>query len=156
MHQALEGVTYPATWFEDNSNTVICTIDKDLKMVPGWHYNWNTDEKVFVTEVEGLRWFYKQCLTGDMTDNIKGLHGVGAKSALVSKLDAMEDELTMFEHVYEQYEKRFGSYAEQFLIENGTLLWMMKDEEDQWADTFNDLHKQMLINKQEEEDDFTF
>ena len=138
-------------------NTIICTIDKDLKMVPGWHYNWNTDEKVFVTKVEGLRWFYKQCLTGDMTDNIKGLHGVGAKSALVSKLDAMEDELTMFEHVYEQYEKRFGSYAEQFLIENGTLLWMMKDEEDQWADTFNDLHKQMLINKQkEEEDDFTF
>ena len=138
-------------------STIICTIDKDLKMIPGLHYNWNTDEKLFVTEIEGLRWFYTQCLTGDMTDNIKGLHGVGAKSALVSKLDAMEDELTMFEHVYEQYEKRFGSYAEQFLIENGTLLWMMRDEADQWADTFKGLFKQMLINKQEEkEDDFNF
>jgi DNA polymerase-1 len=134
-------------------NTIICTIDKDLKMVPGWHYNWNNDELVFVTEVEGLRWFYKQCLTGDMTDNIKGLHGVGAKSTLLSKLDAMDTEQQMFEHVHAEYEKRFGSYADMFLIENGTLLWMMKDKEDRWVNTFNLLKTIMITNKENENND---
>lgn len=115
-----------------NASTIICTIDKDLKMVPGWHYNWNTDEKIFVTEIEGLRWFYTQCLTGDMTDNIKGLHGVGAKSTLISKLQDMDTEEQMFKHVHAEYVKRFGSYADQFLLENGRLLWMLKDREEMW------------------------
>lgn len=117
---------------EASSDTIICTIDKDLKMVPGWHYNWNTDEKIFVTEIEGLRWFYTQCLTGDMTDNIKGLHGVGAKSTLISKLQDMDTEEQMFKHVHAEYVKRFGSYADQFLLENGRLLWMLKDKEEMW------------------------
>ena len=134
-------------------DTVICTIDKDLMMVPGWHYNWNTDVRTLVVGVEGLRWFYKQCLTGDMTDNIKGLHGVGAKSTLLSKLDAMDTEQQMFEHVYAEYEKRFGSYADVFLIENGTLLWMMKDEEDKWVNTFNLLKTTMITNKENENND---
>ncbi len=118
--------------YKEASRTIICTIDKDLKMVPGWHYNWNTDEKLFVTEIEGLRWFYTQCLTGDMTDNIKGLHGVGSKSKLVSVLSDMDTEEQMFLHVLGEYKKRFGSYAEQFLLENGRLLWMLKDREEMW------------------------
>ena len=146
----LECSMYPIANDAEDLGTIICTIDKDLKMVPGWHYNWNNDELVFVTEVEGLRWFYKQCLTGDMTDNIKGLHGVGAKSTLLSKLDAMDTEQQMFEHVYAEYEKRFGSYADLFLIENGTLLWMMKDEEDKWVNTFNLLKTTMITNKENE------
>lgn len=113
-------------------STIICSIDKDLMMVPGWHYNWNTDKRTLVSEIEGLRWFYKQLLTGDTCDNIKGLHGVGAKSKLVTSLDDMDEEQSMFLHVQEQYEKRFGSYADQFLLETGKLLWMLKDREVMW------------------------
>lgn len=114
------------------SQTVICSIDKDLMMVPGYHYNWNKGEVVFVTEVVGIRSFYKQLLTGDTCDNIKGLHGVGAKSKLVTSIDDMDEEQDMFLHVQEQYEKRFGSYADQFLLENGRLLWMLKDRDTMW------------------------
>lgn len=113
-----------------NASTIICTIDKDLKMVPGWHYNWNTDEKVFVTEIEGLRWFYKQLLMGDSTDNIKGLHGVGPKSTLLKYIGTCDDEWMMAAHVYEEYFKRFGHYASSFMRENAALLWMKRSEDD--------------------------
>ena len=118
--------------------TIICTIDKDLEMVPGWHYKWSkgkTEETppFFVSETEGLRFFYKQLLTGDMTDNIRGLYGVGPKSTLLSKLDDMTTEKEMFIHVYAQYENRFGTYAEQFMKENGVLLWMKRTVDDDWT-----------------------
>jgi hypothetical protein len=128
--------TYPAPdYYEDT--TIICTIDKDLEMVPGWHYKWgkgNTEETppFFVTQVEGLRFFYKQLLTGDMTDNILGLYGVGKKSTLLSKLDDMDSEEAMFLHVYGEYKSRFGAYADQFMLENGRLLWMLREEGELW------------------------
>ena len=106
-------------------------------MVPGWHYKWgkgNTEETppFFVTQIEGLRFFYKQLLTGDMTDNILGLYGVGKKSTLLSKLDDMDSEEAMFLHVYGEYKSRFGAYADQFMLENGRLLWMLREEGELW------------------------
>jgi hypothetical protein len=128
--------TYPAPDYYDDT-TIICTIDKDLEMVPGWHYRWAKGsspevEPWFQTEIGGLRCFYKQLLTGDPVDNIKGLHGVGKKSTLLSKIDDMETEAEMFSHVYTEYYKRFGTYADQFMLENGRLLWMLREEGELW------------------------
>lgn len=128
--------------------SIICSKDKDLLQVPGWHYTWSVfgqEEKTpfFITEVEGLRNFYKQLLTGDSTDNILGLYGVGTKSTLVKKLDELTTELEMFEHVYKQYQDRFGSYCLTFMIENGSLLWLVRNSNKfEWTDralelTFN-------------------
>jgi hypothetical protein len=111
-------------------HTIICSIDKDLMMVPGWHYDWNKDKRVFVTKVAGLRWFYKQLLTGDTVDNIKGLHGVGPKSTLLKYLDDCDEEWMMAAHVYGEYFKRFGHYASLFMRENASLLWMLRSEGD--------------------------
>lgn len=108
-------------------NTIICSVDKDLMMVPGWHYNWIKDEKVFVDELTGLRSFYKQCLTGDTCDNIPGLHGVGPKSAAVKFIDSCDTELDMYTRVQKEYEQRFGSFWEMFLLENAALLWMVRE-----------------------------
>lgn len=122
---------------KDYCNTIICTIDKDLEMVPGWHYRWSKGSSPevgpwFQTEIGGLRCFYKQLLTGDTVDNIKGLHGVGKKSTLLSKIDDMDTEAEMFSHVYTEYYKRFGTYADQFMLENGRLLWMLREEGELW------------------------
>lgn len=112
--------------------TVICSRDKDLHMIPGWHYTWpcgkQKEQYWFQDEVNALRCFYKQLLTGDATDNILGLHGVGSSSVLLKKLDEMETEQEMFSHVKEQYEKRFGSYWWKFLLENAQLLWILREE----------------------------
>lgn len=116
------------------SETVLCSIDKDLDMVPGWHYDWLKKERYWVDEVDGIRHFYKQLLTGDTVDNIPGLFGVGKSSTLLRKLDDMDSELDMYSHLVTQYEKRFGSYWWQFLLENAQLLWMLREQPDDFPE----------------------
>jgi hypothetical protein len=126
-----------AQYKAEDRTTVICSRDKDLNMVPGYHYSWGAGyqkekEVWYQTETEGLRCFYKQLLTGDSTDNILGLYGVGKSSKLLVAIDECDNELDMLSSVVEAYEKRFGAYARQFLTENGRLLWMLKEEGELW------------------------
>lgn len=115
------------------SNTVICSRDKDLLMVPGYHYIWaaggQKERKLWwQDEDEALKCFYRQLLTGDTVDNIPGLYGVGNSSKHLRSFDDMDSELQYFAAVKVQYEKRFGAYWWQFLKENSVLLWMLRTE----------------------------
>tara|TARA_R110000868_G_scaffold179968_3_gene420440 strand:+ start:3440 stop:4240 length:801 start_codon:yes stop_codon:yes gene_type:complete len=56
---------------------IIASIDKDLKQIPGIHYNYNKNIWCKVTEKEGLFNLYTQFVVGDTTDGIKGAKGVG-------------------------------------------------------------------------------
>lgn len=139
-----------------SSRTVICSRDKDLNMVPGWHYSWATGRSPekpmwWQNETEGLRCFYKQLLTGDTVDNIPGLFGVGEKSALVRKIDLLNTDREMFSHVFSCYQDRFGSYARQFLLENGQLLWMQRTREDRWDPWTDGRMKEWVIRAAQEE-----
>lgn len=60
---------------------VIVSGDKDLKSIPGLHYNFLTDEMTTITAPEAYRWFLTQALTGDPTDGYHGCPGVGIKTA---------------------------------------------------------------------------
>lgn len=124
-------------YHEDFYSTIICTLDKDLDMVPGWHYRWskgNVEEikPWFQTYIGGLKCFYKQCLLGDTVDNIHGLYGVGPKSSYISKIEEMDSEEAIFDLVLQLYRKWYGNYAEQFLLEVGNLLWMKRTVNDSW------------------------
>lgn len=70
-------------------NTIISTIDKDLLNVPGWHYNPNTRSVQKLKPIESFRLFLTQCVTGDTTDNIKGIKGLGKVKAkdIVSRVE---------------------------------------------------------------------
>lgn len=134
------------------SNTVIATRDKDLNTVPGWHFVWwlkggkdrngelvpedrrhvEKGEAYWVTVAEAFRNFYKQLLTGDTADNIKGLYNVGPKSAWIKQLDDMDEEDEMYDHVQEKYFKHYGNYGERFLKECGQLLHMQRRRDDEW------------------------
>ena len=58
------------------------TIDKDLKCVPGYHWNPDKDKDIrFVSVEEADRFFYTQWMPGDSTDGIPGLWRVGPKKA---------------------------------------------------------------------------
>lgn len=67
---------------KDGSIPVIITIDKDLRQIPGWHFNPNKEDfPVRVTTDEADHFFYQQWLTGDTTDNIPGLFRWGPAKA---------------------------------------------------------------------------
>jgi len=98
----------------------IVSIDKDLDQVAGWHYNFVKREEYYVTEEEGLRNLYTQVLTGDRTDNIIGLKGIGPKKA--AKL--LEDCKTEREY-YDACLKAYDG-NELRVIENLNLLWLRR------------------------------
>lgn len=111
--------------YQNQDSTVICTTDKDLKMVPGWHFNWNKDvEPRQVQDPEGYRWFFTQLLMGDSADNIHGLYRVGQKTAeklLADCITAQE----MYEACLDEYEARDRTMMELWF--NGDLLWMQRN-----------------------------
>lgn len=61
---------------------VIVSIDKDLKTIPGWHYNPDKDTELrFISREEADYYFYLQTLMGDRTDGYPGCPGIGPKTA---------------------------------------------------------------------------
>ena len=60
---------------------VIASVDKDLKMIPGLHYNIDHYTITNITYEEARHRFFRQVLTGDITDTIEGLPGIGEKTA---------------------------------------------------------------------------
>jgi len=106
---------------------IIMTIDKDLDMIKGWHYNFVKNERYFVKEEDTLRTFYKQILTGDRTDNIIGLKGTGPVKA-DKVLKECETEEEMYEAVLEAYDGN-----EERVLENGRLLWIRRLPEQIWT-----------------------
>lgn len=116
---------------EPNWHTIICSVDKDLNNIPGWHYDELKEKTYWVSEEDSLRNFYCQLLTGDPVDNIAGLYGVGKSSILLKHIMAAQSECDMYSLVKEQYEKRFGSYWKMFLWENASLLWIKRTNESQ-------------------------
>lgn len=99
--------------------TIICTLDKDLLAIPGHHYSWPIIRKGkvsrdatfrIVSELDGLRHFYKQMLIGDSADNLFGVDGIGAVGA--NKLiDPLEAEEEMKLAVWYYYQIGYGKKA---------------------------------------------
>jgi len=125
--------------------TVICSRDKDLRAVPGWHYGWElgrqpqygpkfvqglgelrlSDDRKSV-KGEGLLFFYSQCLTGDSVDTVPGLLGCGPVNAF-NLLSTCQSEYEAFNRVLEAYRTLHGGLAEDMLLEQGRLLWMTRE-----------------------------
>ena len=109
-----------------NDNFVIVSIDKDLNMIRGHHYNFVKEEKYFITEEEAIRNFYLQILTGDKVDNIIGLDGIGPVKSKKLLKDC-NTELEMYEAVLKAYD---GDEAR--VLENARLLWILREEKQVW------------------------
>jgi hypothetical protein len=106
--------------------TLIVSIDKDLNMIRGHHYNFVKEERYYVTEEEAIRNFYLQILTGDKVDNIIGLAGIGPVKSKKLLLDC-NNELEMYEAVLKAYD---GDEAR--VLENARLLWILREEKQVW------------------------
>ena len=121
--------------------TIICTRDKDLRMMPGWHYGWecgkqrefgpqhvtpegelHLDDKGKLKGT-GMSFFYSQLITGDSTDNIPGLPRCGDKAAWTTLGGLPTNQ--MFSAVCELYQKK--GKDPDYLLEQGRLLWMVRE-----------------------------
>ena len=70
-----------ALGLNQREDTVIITIDKDLDQVPGWHYNWKKFKLYNIDKNTADLFIWQQMLTGDVSDNIKGIKGYGPVKA---------------------------------------------------------------------------
>ena len=109
---------------EDSS--CIMTIDKDLDMIRGWHYNFNKEYLYYVTEAQAIKNFYIQLLTGDRVDNIAGLKGIGPVKAK-KILEKCFSENEMFDAVCKKYKNDVDT-----ITERGRLLWIRRQENEIW------------------------
>lgn len=101
-------------------STVIITVDKDLLTVPGRH--WNPIKKLLIktTPKESEHRFHVQWLSGDSTDCIPGLPGIGpAKAEKILKAKGTETDL-----VLEAYRDRGWSY--EYSVTMGQLVRILQ------------------------------
>ncbi len=113
-------------------NYVISHVDKDLDVIPGWHYNPVKDKFKYVEELEGLRWFYRQMLMGDTSDNIPGIDGLGPKKS-ERLLGSCRDSREMESLVADEYKRQYGNNWLKSMTEVGRLLWLKRYPEDEWC-----------------------
>lgn len=110
-----------------DKNTAISTIDKDLLMVEGKHFNYNKRVWQTVTAEEGTKFFYKQMLTGDKVDNIIGLYGIGEKKAIKLLDETPRDEWDKL--IVDKYIKEFDDGFHR-AVQNSQLLWILQQGKD--------------------------
>ena len=95
----------------ENLSTVVVSLDKDLLQIPGLHYNWVKDEKLNISPDTARYIYWCQVLTGDRTDNIPGIKGVGPKTA-AKILEGCKSEEEFYNKVVEQYTEKVGETIE--------------------------------------------
>lgn len=122
---------YQTDALREGRETIICSRDKDLRMVEGNHFGWECGKQAgygprTVSPDEGFRFFCTQLLTGDTVDNIPGLPRVGpVKAAAILEGKGTQEE--MLEAVTEAYRAVYEEDWERYLLEQGKLLWMVRE-----------------------------
>jgi hypothetical protein len=118
---------------EHDGDSIVCSIDKDLLMLPGMHYNFVKGEQRHISPLEGLRNFYGQLIMGDRSDNIPGFDGkmrVKIPQFLQGHFDLLEEmteEIDMYEYLLNLYNE-----DTETMHRNAKVLWIMRKENDYW------------------------
>lgn len=129
----------------DENSTIICSRDKDLRQVEGWHYGWEcylqpSFGPEFVKEPgrlelksptkltgTGSKFMYAQMLMGDIVDNIPGLPKYGPTKAykLLEHCDTVE---CCHAVVFEEYTGVYGEEkAGEHFYEQYDLVKMLRE-----------------------------
>ena len=124
--EADDAIGIAAYEFDSVDDYLIMTLDKDLDMIRGWHYNFAKNDKYLIEEYEGIINFYRQILTGDRVDNIIGLKGIGPKKA-----DKILKDCKTEQELYDAVLKAYDNDTER-VLENGKLLWIRRKPNEMW------------------------
>ncbi len=113
-------------------SVVCCSLDKDLRQLPGNHYNFVTGNYETISELEGWRNFYTQLVLGDRADNVPGYDGK-MRPAFPKFLTETREALVLAKRSYGMYGIVRALYEdEQILIRNARLLYLLRKEGEVW------------------------
>ena len=126
---------------EEDKSYVICHIDKDLDMIPGWHYNFRKKEFYEIDVSTGYYNLMKQILTGDATDNIQGIKGMGPKTAEKVLKDVPHE--FMLDTVINTYKLKCGSTWEHDFHKSANLIYIRMTSDDLRPFTFEELKEKL-------------
>jgi len=125
-----KGVTY-----------VIAHIDKDLNCIPGWHYNFRTGSFTNLYPEEAYLFMMQQMITGDATDGIKGIYGMGPVKA--GKYLENVAPAEMLRKVFALWESKKGrTWKEEFTV-CSNLIYLRDDLEDIRPLTFEEMEQRL-------------
>lgn len=113
----------------DWEGVVICSPDKDLKQIPGWHYDYRAQVKkvdfdaseviregmLMIPDAFAYRFFWTQMLTGDPGDGVYGIIGMGDVKAK-KLLDECMDPMMYFSVVKGAYKKAYGPHYGEIIF----------------------------------------
>lgn len=117
---------------EGPENSVIITLDKDLDQVPGLKYNWLHDVRYTITPAQANYNFHMQLMTGDTTDNIPGLPGIGPGKA-AKALHGLAEPVEQLAEVCRMYQIHSGKENwREYLIEQGRLVYIRRENDEMW------------------------
>lgn len=124
-------------WAEEarraDKDYVICSIDKDLRCIPGKHYIMHYDPLkrglIEVSEQEARLNYYSQILKGDPTDNIPGVPRVGEVKAK-KYLEGCTTEEEMQEVVVSEYILAYGDEWFNYFLINAKLIHLQTHRDD--------------------------
>jgi 5'-3' exonuclease len=111
---------------------IICSIDKDLKCIPGKHWLMHKKILIDVSEADAMRHYYEQLLKGDPTDNIPGVPRVGEVKA--SKILApLTTEAEFQEAVVSEYINAYGDEWKEYLLSNAKMIHLQRHPTDYFS-----------------------
>lgn len=131
--------------------TIICTRDKDLRQVPGWHYGWESGRQgefgpkrydqlgeIYLDRSKsspkiiggGFKFFCSQLFTGDPVDTVPGLPKYGPVSVadLLESVGTIPEALSV---VRQEYERVYPDSWKEQLREQCDLLWMIRKRDEE-------------------------
>lgn len=91
--------------FAKRNDTVILSIDKDMRTVPGELYDWHREFHGVIEPAAAAYAHMTQALTGDPTDGYTGLPGCGPKRAAIV-LDGLAGYSELWPAVVAEYERK--------------------------------------------------
>lgn len=98
------------TALQDNDYTYIASKDKDLKQVPGFHYDFLKNN---ISEIKSDKAMYNlmyQMISGDNVDCIPGIPGYGPKKAIQILSEENLKPSQYSRRVFYEYQKKFGQF----------------------------------------------
>jgi hypothetical protein len=101
-----------------DESTFIYSKDKDLKQIPGTHWDFPSESFSLITQEQGMRNLIKQVMIGDPTDGIPGLFRYGIKA----------------------YEKDFDTLPVHLHLEKALEIYIDKLGPRVGLDTFNEMY----------------